>query len=57
MLPLLAPPPGYFGEESAPVERHHLPIITSEALMTAQTSSPFASERSATASLVIDDVR
>ena len=27
-------------QKRAPVERHHLPIITSEALMTAQASSP-----------------
>jgi len=33
-----------------------LPIITSDALMTAQASSPFLRARSATASLVIEDV-
>ena len=34
--------------------RNYLPIITSEALMTAHASSPFCRARSATASLVID---
>src|SRR6516164_6898036 len=38
------------------ISRHHLPIITAEALMTAQASSPTRRLRSATASLVIEDV-
>src|ERR1019366_6205105 len=44
------------GQQRAPAERRHLPIITSEALTTAQASSPFWRARSATASLVIEDV-
>src|SRR5262249_34022326 len=43
-------------KESASVEPHHLPTITSEALMTAQASSPALRSRSATASLVIEAV-
>src|SRR5262245_64694662 len=37
-------------------QSHHFAIITSEALTTAKTSSPFAIARSSTASLVMDDV-
>ena len=40
----------------AGLRRRYLPIITSDALMTAQASSPFCRARSATASLVIDAV-
>src|SRR5262245_29228503 len=43
-------------KERASVKPHHLPIITSEALMTAQASSPARRLRSATASLVMEDV-
>src|SRR5262249_44759597 len=51
-----------FGPFTAPVDsnfrvsRSHLPIITSDALIMAQASSPFWSPRSATASFVMDAV-
>src|SRR5262245_29500321 len=43
-------------DQRAAIVRHHTPIMTSDALMTAQASSPVLRLRSATASFVIAEV-